>query len=779
MGSNYKILNNLDLSRNDLINVSRILGYELSSLGNDLEITTADTTTSGDTILRAGAGNNPGKVHIFSGVIPTWSNGTVSDEIKLRGGVPRGITLNPDSSISLIGDESSITLDSATSISLRASSDGSTTASNKNSIVLTSEDDKVAIKDTLFSLESSDNTTVETSDLTTVTSDKFKISSTSGKYTLEVNSTSKPSTSINGTTSSYRSLLKIEAVDASEKINAQKDVEIAGNISVKNTSSSFSKNANFEVNNWNLEGNNISLKYHGNDTSKPNFLLESNSNEHKLIIDNIDINEDVNLNNFSAEGDFSISNSGAEYVSIETPTYINNTSESFELKAGSTTAPTLAIEADTTHSSINIDDISVDNKVTINNPSKDTKSNPAFEVNGASTLEGDTFIKGRLVLDTTNGLITSDQDVITIEEETVNIKSTTAEISGSQIDIKSSDNLNITATGSSANLVIRSSVTEGSTSSGLAIIADSTTSSITVDSLAVRGNQTFSGTTFSTSVSSRATINAPEIGIDGTQSIRINGTTNSGLSIQGTTNNSSISVKNLAVATSADIQNLQVEEDTTLAGNVNINGDINLTGNGLITSTATTKNIQIQADDVLDIRRTPSGSTSNSVIYADRDSTYINASHINLTTDLTFGKDANYPSGKVHLTSTSASISIPTSIVANTTSAALNIQNTSGAALIASGNASINEVGSYTTTVNGSTLNLGTAGTYINIGTTTASSVINMKGSNDLIIKSNNASDHSLVQATDVKVNSTLIVNGYSIYYDRDTNSIVFAQGNI
>ena len=322
MGSNYKILNSLDLSRNDLLNVSRIKGYEKSNLGRDLEITTADTTSSGNTILRAGVGSSSsGRVHILEGSNTTWTNGVVNDLVNTRGGLSRGVIINPDSSISLISDNSTITADAKNSIILRSSSDGASSPSNKTSIVLTSVDDKVAIKDTLFTLDSSDDTTIATTDLTTITSDKFKVSSTSGNYTLDVNSTSKPVSAINGVSTSYKSLLKIEAVDVTEKINAQKGVEIAGDLTIKNSSSSFSKNVVIESDQFRVKSKNILEEFQGNSESGIHYKLESNSNTHKLTIDNLKVNTTVDLNNLNIEGSFKIINTGNEYTRISTPEF--------------------------------------------------------------------------------------------------------------------------------------------------------------------------------------------------------------------------------------------------------------------------------------------------------------------------------------------------------------------------------------------------------------------------------------------------------------------------
>lgn len=768
MGSNYKILNSLDLSRNDILNVSRIKGYEKSNLGRDLEITTTDTTSSGNTILRAGVGSSAsGRVHILAGSNTTWTNGTVNDLVNLRGGLSRGVIINPDSSISLISDNSTITADAKNSIILRSSSDGASSPSNKTSIILTSTDNKVAIKDTLFTLESTDDTTIVTTDLTTITSDKFKVSSTSGKYTLDVNSTTKPASSINGVSTSYNSLLKIEAVDVAEKINAQKGVEIAGDLTVKNTSSSFSKNVIIESNQFHVKSKDILEEFQGNSGNNIHYKLESNSNTHKLTIDNLKVNTTVDLNNLSIEGSFNIANTGNEYTRISTPEFTTTATNSLTISA----ADTLTITADSTSSSIHADYAELDETLRVNGVNYTEENAPAVDIRGALTVGKDAFLQGALKFDTSNGLITNvnQSGQITIEETNVKVASTNTTITGSQIDIKSSDNLNLTALGNNANLVIKSASSDSATA-GLSIIADSTTSSITTDVLTARGRQAFNGTIFTTSVSSSASISAPATSLVGSSSLSISGPSNSNLSITADTTSSNINVKTLNVSTSASIQALSVSTTSTLSGNVNVNGNINLTGNGLITSTATTKQIHIQANDIIDIRRsTSAGSSSNSILYADSAGTYINASHLNLTTDL------NFSSGKVRLTTTLASITIPTTITTSASGAALSItnNNNSGKALIASGNV---DIGGGNTTIKGTNVEI-TPASKTTIGT--SSTTVEITGNNNLKITSNDSTRSSFIQANNVKVNTALNVSGYAIYYDATTNSIVFAQGNL
>lgn len=69
MKPNYKFLTDIDLSSNIIANVSKIVGNDYADITPDLEITTEDSTTSGNLLLRAGSPSERqgGYVHIFAG----------------------------------------------------------------------------------------------------------------------------------------------------------------------------------------------------------------------------------------------------------------------------------------------------------------------------------------------------------------------------------------------------------------------------------------------------------------------------------------------------------------------------------------------------------------------------------------------------------------------------------------------------------------------------------------------------------------------------------------
>lgn len=122
LSSFYKIFTDIDLARNDLFNVSRIIGNQYSSLGKDLEITTWDSkgntdVKAGDLVLHAGvATTNPGdsgRIFIFAGSESSTDNGIFNEDAVLTKytttdskDLYKGIQVNPDSSVSIYSDNS-------------------------------------------------------------------------------------------------------------------------------------------------------------------------------------------------------------------------------------------------------------------------------------------------------------------------------------------------------------------------------------------------------------------------------------------------------------------------------------------------------------------------------------------------------------------------------------------------------------------------------------------------------------------------------------------------
>ena len=97
MKPNYKFLTDIDLSSNIIANVSKIVGNDYADITPDLEITTEDSTTSGNLLLRAGSPSERqgGYVHIFAGD---------SNEPKETDG-NGGIWVKPDKSIRVEDDK--------------------------------------------------------------------------------------------------------------------------------------------------------------------------------------------------------------------------------------------------------------------------------------------------------------------------------------------------------------------------------------------------------------------------------------------------------------------------------------------------------------------------------------------------------------------------------------------------------------------------------------------------------------------------------------------------
>lgn len=102
MRSNYKVLTGIDLSNNDIYNVSEIIGNDYSNISSDLSIHTRDSdstshfSTIGNLLLRAGvsSSNAGGYVHLFAGLTETSIPSDASSGY--------GIKLFPDRRINVV-----------------------------------------------------------------------------------------------------------------------------------------------------------------------------------------------------------------------------------------------------------------------------------------------------------------------------------------------------------------------------------------------------------------------------------------------------------------------------------------------------------------------------------------------------------------------------------------------------------------------------------------------------------------------------------------------------
>lgn len=91
MKANYKFLTTIDLSSNNIYNISKIIGNDYDTVSSDLEISTCDRANAGNLLLRSGIGDVNGYVHIYSG------SSTEED-------APSNIYVNPDGTIDISGE---------------------------------------------------------------------------------------------------------------------------------------------------------------------------------------------------------------------------------------------------------------------------------------------------------------------------------------------------------------------------------------------------------------------------------------------------------------------------------------------------------------------------------------------------------------------------------------------------------------------------------------------------------------------------------------------------
>lgn len=138
LSSFLKYLSNIDLYRNSIFNVQRIVGpsiYEGTSLGTSLELSTNDEISrSGHLILRTGTAENSGSVYIFAGKNSEFNDGNFSPSDDTN--PYEGITIHPDTDISIISSIKNIELQAKEGIYISKGSKGNrNTLDNKDSYV--------------------------------------------------------------------------------------------------------------------------------------------------------------------------------------------------------------------------------------------------------------------------------------------------------------------------------------------------------------------------------------------------------------------------------------------------------------------------------------------------------------------------------------------------------------------------------------------------------------------------------------------------------------------
>lgn len=164
-----KVVTNLDLSRNDILNVSKIEGNQkYENLSRDLEIVSANIegASSGDIKIYTGTGSTRGSVKVLSG-----KNST------------KGVEVKPDSTINTTSD---------TNINLTATQGINNTVGG-TTLKLSQDTIKAETKNT--SVTNTGNLTVKTTDTTTISSGNLNLTAAAGKgdKTIVINTTDSKS----------------------------------------------------------------------------------------------------------------------------------------------------------------------------------------------------------------------------------------------------------------------------------------------------------------------------------------------------------------------------------------------------------------------------------------------------------------------------------------------------------------------------------------------------------------------------------------------------------
>lgn len=164
-----KVVTNLDLSRNDILNVSKIEGNQkYENLSRDLEIVSANIegASSGDIKIYTGTGSTRGSVKVLSG-----KNST------------KGVEVKPDSTINTTSD---------TNINLTATQGINNTVGG-TALKLSQDTIKAETKNT--SVTNTGNLTVKTTDTTTISSGNLNLTAAAGKgdKTIVINTTDSKS----------------------------------------------------------------------------------------------------------------------------------------------------------------------------------------------------------------------------------------------------------------------------------------------------------------------------------------------------------------------------------------------------------------------------------------------------------------------------------------------------------------------------------------------------------------------------------------------------------
>ena len=176
--SNYKVIQDIDLSKNNIYNVNAIVGNSYDFEPNDLIITTYDTdadptnlpSNAGNLILRAGVADKDlaysGSVHIFAGnevepnegstVLDTLASSVYSPLNGKSSRVKNGITVDPDEGVfikSEISSEGKVSIEANKTLYIKSESQTTFESDEVKKTVTTKETDTVGTLEETFTTE--------------------------------------------------------------------------------------------------------------------------------------------------------------------------------------------------------------------------------------------------------------------------------------------------------------------------------------------------------------------------------------------------------------------------------------------------------------------------------------------------------------------------------------------------------------------------------------------------------------------------------------------------
>lgn len=613
----YKILTDIDLSSNSLYNIKSIVGNEYSGTSGrvvfdrafrDLLITTCDVDNAGNTLIRAGStGIGSGYVHLWAGQTTEPSTGiTYKDLID-------GIVIFPDKNISLVSSTSNIYLKSNTNTTIETDStfnikDGSTTSAYTTDSI-TDETITYNLNVTTGIITSTDSFTLNNTNLVTITSDDYSISSNINASADNYASGTRFSINVNDSNSKLivKDILSYNKVDLLHA-NISGDIDIGNRYSNgASTTEQFNRTLKAKGNIADIEykGNIWYVKDHSEDVfrlvafgdSKPTIVGEGlpsgvESNYSKLTIQYIDV-----LKDFKADGNITLGSLDSNLTFLAKKLTIDSseteeTHDLLDVKASTNNIYHLSVTSD--DSTLDIDNLKVHESLVIDKG----RGAGTLDVTGSSTFRDDIVLTENadtITVSNNNNTLYVKSDIITLKDLSGNtsvvilnskyknatISLATLELASTTGDlvIKSAEGAgNITALGTGATALIGNSLlqvdsavikNENVTTSNVGTIniitqanvvgginVDNTTTTIDSDNFTIASNTSYSETHNGT-----YDITAGTYGVD------------------AQADSSTVTADNFKASESITSEGtLNVTKETNLTGLLSAEGNISLTG---------------------------------------------------------------------------------------------------------------------------------------------------------------------------------------------------------